>query len=497
MKTQGMKHQLRALREMNGREYFALFMEQGTGKTWTFLADAERLYAAGQIEGVLVIAPKGVHTNWIRREIPTHVSAPAIAMAWRSGAGKRERAKLEKLFTPRDDGEQPPLRVFAINIDALTTKDGFAFATRFLSSIKSMIIIDESSRIKNPKGARTERVMALRPLVKWARIGSGLPITNSPPDVFSQMEFLQSGLLETTSHRAFVAEYSQLMDPRHPMMRKMIQKNPRLAFAQIVERDPVTGHPMYRNLDKLSALISKHSFRVLKSECLDLPPKIYKNVYFDLDAAQQRAYELMAKEYRVVLEDGTIEPVAKLNSVIKLQQITSGFVIQKNDEPLYITKDNPRLATLRETLNDYPGKVIIWAHFREELRAIAEMLSEDYKVVQYHGGVGTEDRERAVDDFQNGDADIFLGQPQSGGIGLTLTAAQTVIYFSNSYNLETRGQSEDRAHRIGTKGHVVYVDIVASGTIDEQITSALQRKENLAASILNVSSSLAQEISAQ
>jgi hypothetical protein len=122
MKTQGMTQQLQALREMNGREAYGLFMEQGTGKTWTLLADAERLFAAGKIDAALVIAPKGVHTNWVRREIPTHMDAPLIARAWKSGAGKKEMAKIDEIMKPREDGEPVRLRVLAMNIDALNTE---------------------------------------------------------------------------------------------------------------------------------------------------------------------------------------------------------------------------------------------------------------------------------------------------------------------------------------------------------------------------------------
>jgi SNF2 family DNA or RNA helicase len=136
-------------------------------------------------------------------------------------------------------------------------------------------------------------------------------------------------------------------------------------------------------------------------------------------------------------------------------------------------------------VTDVEGKIIVWARFKEELRAIAQALTDaGMRVVEYHGDVNDRNREIAVDTFQHGDADVFVGQPQSGGIGLTLTAAETVIYYSNDYNSETRKQSEDRAHRIGTKRNVVYVDLIASDTIDENIVVSLQRKSDLAAAVL-------------
>lgn len=487
MKTQGMQHQLEGLRRMAGRTNFALFMEQGTGKTWTILADAERLYAAGKIDALLVIAPKGVHTNWINREIPAHMDVPhIIARAWKSGGGKRHRASLDALLKPRDVGEPLPLRVLAMNIDAIMTKDGYDFARRFLLVTRALIAIDESSRIKNPDAGRTKALMRLRPMAEYTRIASGTPITNAPVDVFAQMEFMESGLLGTTSYRAFVAEYAELMNNNHPMMRNLIQRNPRAAQAQIIARNP-DGSPRWRNLDKLQKLLAPHSYRVLKRDCLDLPEKIYKVHEFDLSAAQMKAYELLDKEKRIAIPDsGDVLTVSDLAQLVKLQQITSGFVNPPGGgDPIYVGEDNPRLKALVDMVEDLNGQFIVWARFREELRNIAAALAKaGLRVAEYHGGVNTADREAAVDGFQRGEIDVFVGQPQSGGIGLTLTNAETVIYYSNDFNLETRLQSEDRAHRIGTKRNVVYIDLVATGTIDEAIARALQRKNRIAANVL-------------
>jgi SNF2 family DNA or RNA helicase len=263
----------------------------------------------------------------------------------------------------------------------------------------------------------------------------------------------------------------------------MVSRNPKAAYAQVIARNP-DGSPRWRNLDKLQRLLEPNSFRVLKKDCLDLPDKIYKTITFELDAQQQRAYDKMQDELRIELGDNTELPVSELAALIKLQQITSGYV----NTPMgvrYISADNPRLKTLLDAIEDVEGKFIVWARFREELDAISDALTDaGVACVQYHGGVSRDNREAAVDQFQNGDVRVFVGQPQSGGIGLTLTAAETVFYFSNDFNLETRLQSEDRAHRIGTKKNVVYIDIAAENTIDEQITKNLRRKKRTAALVL-------------
>lgn len=491
MKTKGMKHQIIALRKLSDRTAYALLMEQGTGKTWTLLADAERLYAAGTIDAVLVLAPNGVHTNWIKREIPAHLSVAAVARAWHSGMGIRDRARVEDILRPREHFEVPPLRILAMSYDAANTKEGFAFADRFLKVTKALIIADESSRIKNPSSLRTKQALRLRQHCVAARIATGTPISKAPPDVFSQFEFLSPGLLGTSSYRAFVAEYADLLPLDDPMMKVMISRNPKAAFAQIVAKNP-DGTPKWRNLDKLRSMIEPNAFRVLKKDCLDLPEKVYENVYFRMNAKQRAAYRLMEDECRIELTDGSNASVKALNAINKLQQITSGFLIVpkpvavRTKEPMLTLEEaGPRIAALLECVESLEGQFIVWAKFTEELRQINIALNEaGITTVQYTGSVNRRDREKAVDAFQAGEARGFVGQPQSGGIGLTLTAATTVIYYSNDYNLETRLQSEDRAHRIGTTGSVLYIDIVAEGTIDERVAENLQRKKFLAQTIL-------------
>jgi SNF2 family DNA or RNA helicase len=351
-----------------------------------------------------------------------------------------------------------------------------------------MMVIDESSRIKNHKTEAWKACMRLRPYAHYRRIGSGLPITRHPPDLFAQMEWLEEGLLETNSYRAFVAEYAHLLGPEDPMMRRLVQRNPRAAWAQIVRKDPVTDQPMYRNLDRLRKLIEPHSYRVLKEQCLDLPPKIYQNIYFQLTAKQQRAYNLMAEKFRYEL-NGDTNIVKRLNAVLKLQQITSGFIIDAGSTPQLLEAEMaPRLEALLEVDEDMTEPYIVWCHFQEEIRqVVAALKKRDRRVVEYHGKVTSDAlRQMAVDNFQNGKADVFVGQPRSGGIGLTLTAAKTVVYFSNSYDLEERRQSEDRAHRVGTTGNkILYIDLVAQNTIDEVIAQSLQNKLELAKKVLD------------
>lgn len=488
-----MSQQQGALQRMNGKRWYGLTMEMGTGKTWSLLADVERYYSAGKIDGAFVVAPNGVHENWVLREMPLHMNTPYVAYAWRTGMGKADRAKMERdLLTPTPPGEQRPLRVFTINYESLArSADAFAFCERFMLAVRCMYILDESQMIKNPKALVSKKIFELRKYAPARRISTGTPM-DKPPDIFNQFEFMKEGLLGTSSYRAFMAEYALLADFKTPitsadfMMKAQVKANPRMAWATIVVRDEETGLPVYRNLDKLAVLVAEHTYRVLKTDCLDLPPKIYTNHYFELTAAQRRAYDLMEEEMRIEAEDGTLTAVSALTKFVKLQQITSGYVIMPGEvEPRYIGADNPRIAAVVERLNLVQGRAIVWCKFREELRALAAALSAaGRRVVEYHGGVKRADRNAAIDAIQSGTADVFLGIQKAGGTGLTLTNAETTIYCSNEHSRMLRAQSEDRNHRIGTRRQVLYIDVMARNTIDESIAKCHQWKENLAATIL-------------
>lgn len=490
MITEPMPQQLEALRaiEAHGDEFFALLMEQGTGKTWCALAQIERLYAAGKLDAALVIAPNGVHTNWIRTEIPTHLGdANVVARRWTPNTSKRAAAEMEEVFAT---GKVAPLRIFAISIDAVATARGFAFAKRFVRSAAGCaIIVDESQRIKNPKAARSKAVHKLAPLAQYRYILSGTPVTNNPADAFSQFEFLGSGVLGTTSYRAFVAEYTQLVSDDSPMMRRLVQKNPRAAWSQIPERDDA-GMPIYRNLDKLQRLIGRHSYRVTKDACLGLPPKVFQRVFFEMTPTQARHYRMMDQEQRAVIEDIEATYTQRIAAMAKLQEITSGYLKTPEGLATFLsTSENPRLAALMEVLEDIPEdeSIIVWAQFRPELTMLAMHLRKQYghaAVVEYHGGVSDAGREEARERFQARDARIFVANPDVAGTGLTLHAASRVVYFSCRYNLETRLQSEDRAHRKGQTRTVIYTDIVGEGTIDEDIAANLQAKTLVARRVL-------------
>jgi len=480
-------------------EYFAIGAEQGTGKTWMLLDEAERRHEAKDINGLLVVAPKGVHSNWVRREIPTHLEAPHRAEYYVSGGGVLRERRVARLMKP--SGE---LDILTINFDALNSKKGYAVAREFLASHKAIMDVDESARIKTPGAARTKNCRNLGKLARARRIASGTMITNSPMDLFSQFEFLKPGgnLLGTTSHTAFMAEYAQLLPPTHDLVEYLIESNPRLrkmrshdgvfrrleALPKIIEKDK-HGRPIYRNLDKLHKLLQPNMYRVLKRDCLDLPDKIYQTRYFELTPSQRRVYQQAKKEFIYERDTGQIDRFTALTKIGKLRQITSGFIMLDGQPTSLPAEGNPRMELMEELIEDIGEgqQFIIWAYYHEEINNLVKLLEKmGISIVQYHGQITSDkEREAAVDDFQAGNAQCFIGNQDTGGIGLTLTAAEIVFFYSNDYAYDKREQAEDRSHRIGTTEHVLYVDLVGADTIDEDIAAAQQSKADVASAILD------------
>ena len=502
-KTTPFKHQLDCLNRFGRKKAFALNSEMGTGKTFIVVNNIADLWEAGEVDAVLVFAPNGVHTNWTNLELPKHMPdwVNWRSAAWDSNAGVTKQRIFDQIFETKDPKQ---LRIMTMNWEGLQHKRSFEAAMRFCCSAKRLMIVgDESQHIKNPTSARTKNLFKLRNLSEWRRTMSGTPISQGPFDAFSQYSFLSPRILGTTSYYSFKAEYAE-MQPKtlvhinkagvkttypNPLIKKVMERAGNNRVPQIVERDD-DGLPKYKNLEKLQRLIEPHTFRVLKSECLDLPKKIYKSAFFQLTTAQQKAYDKARDECRLVYENEET-PFTKLTAVTKLAQITSGYFLHPDaDEPVRIPGDNPKLELLVDRVRsiiDQGSKVIVWARYHVEIADIVAALNKanapgekPIKVVQYHGKVKTDDREIAKNSFQEGEANVFVGQQQAGGTGITLTAASYVIYYSNTFSLTDRLQSEDRAHRIGQTEDVVYLNLLAENTIDVNILNCLTNKKDVA-----------------
>jgi SNF2 family DNA or RNA helicase len=480
-KTKPYKHQAECLERFGDSNYYGLLAEMGTGKTWIMINDMAKLAYDGKISKAVVFAPNGVQTNWHVKELPKHMPEGISWMShlWTPKKTKRASKELVDFFNAQAD-----LKIVLMNWEALASERGYDMVAKFLRDLpgESAIFCDESDAIKNPSSVRTKRLMKLRQYTMYRRIATGTPINNAPFDLFAQMSFLNSQILRTDNYQSFKARHAQML-PRS-VVQKMVKGTNRVP--QIVAKDS-SGKPKYRNLDKLTESISPYCFRITKAECLDLPEKIYTTVYFDMTPTQQKVYDSAAKDFRIKYEE-TEAPLTKLGIIGKLSQITSGWFINPDtEEVVRIEGENRKLAALKEAVDRIVAsgeKVIIWARLVQEIKDIVEVL-KDHSCVTYYGETSPEERTAAIDAIENGEANVFIGNQQAGGTGITLVKPNNVIYYSNNFSLRDRLQSEDRAHRIGQTKNVVYTNIVARGSIDEKIVSCLEGKEDLLHSIVS------------
>jgi SNF2 family DNA or RNA helicase len=464
-KTKPFAHQLKALGMSWDKKVFAYFMEMGTGKSKVLIDNMSILYDKGHINGALIIAPKGVYKNWFDSEIPTHMPnhIEKTMVLWESSAGKSKEKELDTLFKSSYD-----LHILIMNVEALSTKKGKQFAEKFLSCHKTLMAIDESTTIKNPGAARTKNIIALGKYVSYKRILTGSPVTKSPLDLYTQCWFLDPWLLDQQSYYSFRTRYA--------LMRKIMVSGRQIEI--------VVG---YRNLGELSEKIKPFSHRVLKDDCLDLPPKTYMKRTIQLTEEQQKVYKQM-KEIALATLNGKMTTTHNvITQLMRLHQITCGHF--KSDDGTTQTLQSNRLDELMDVLSEMEGKAVIWAHYRYDIEVIVEAIKKEYgdkSVVTYYGDTSTEDRQKAIKLIQDPNSSVrfIVGTPQTGGYGITLTGASTMIYYSNGYDLEKRQQSEARIDRIGQEKPMTYIDIIAEGTVDEKIVKALRTKVNIATEVM-------------
>jgi|TARA_R110001632_G_scaffold106271_1_gene215830 SNF2 family DNA or RNA helicase len=463
-KTTPYKHQLIALEKSWNKESFAYFMEMGTGKTKVLIDNVAMLYDKGKINGILIVAPKGVIGTWYNNEIPAHMPdhIEKKMVLWQANINKTQQEKLNTLFETGED-----LHILIMNVEAFSTDKGLNFAMKFLRSHNTLMAVDESTTIKNPKAQRTKNILDLRSLTKYRRIMTGSPITKNPLDLFTQCYFLDPFHLNHESYFSFRMRYAVL----------------KTAYISGRSIQLVSG---FKNLGELTDKLSPFSYRVLKEDCLDLPEKVWTNRSITLTTEQSKVYQSMKEKALAYLNGKTVTSASTLTQLMRLQQITCGH-FAADDGTIQEVKSN-RLPELMNVLEEMEGKAIIWAHYQYDIKAILKELIKVYgpgSVVDYYGLTDKDKRQGHIEKFMNDpECRFFVGTPATGGYGLTLTSANTVIYYSNGYDLEKRLQSEDRAHRIGQKKSVTYVDIICDQTVDTKIVQSLRKKLNIASEVM-------------
>ena len=312
------------------------------------------------------------------------------------------------------------LHILIMNVEAFSTKKGLQFAHRFLSSHDALMGVDESTTIKNPSAKRTKNILSLRSLTKYRRILTGSPVTKSPLDLFSQCNFLDPWLLDQSSYYSFRTRYA--------VCRKIQVQGRQVEI--------VVG---YRNLAELSDKLKPFSYRVLKDDCLDLPKKTYLKRTIDLSDEQKKVYKQMKQEALAVLNGKMVTSATVITQLMRLHQITCGH-FKSDDGTIQEIKNNRITSSLMDILEEVEGKAVIWAHYRYDIEKIVEAISKKYgnnSVVTYYGDTTTDERAAAIKKIQDPESPVrfIIGTPQTGGYGITLTGASTMIYYSNGYDL--------------------------------------------------------------
>lgn len=469
-------------REVFGRSRsapaFALLMEQRTGKTRVFIDTVTDQFLKSQLDIGVVICPNSVKETWdeqIPQWTPKHV--PIDVHVYKSG--DKPRAALAAALAAARPGR---LQWVVINVEALSHDKTFKWTADLLRGKRVAMGIDEASRIKHPSAMRTKNILKLGSLAKLRRILTGTLITQSPLDAFAPFKFLDAAILGYKSYYAFRADYAILGG---------------YGGHEVVE---------YVNVDKLAQLIKPFSARVTRDQCFDLPPKQYDKVMVDLAPEQRRMYNQMRDEMLTEMFAGgpQVSATIVLTQLLRLQQIVGGFIPPVKPPPdlvgeelaawlrvnnpvaLPIPGPNPKLEALLEELEEEnTGKVAIWARFRPEIAMIANALRNVYgqaAVAEFHGGIAVPDRTIVRRNFAFNNDDrvtrFVVAQQQTGGVGLDFAGANSVWYYSNTFSLEDRLQTEDRFQHGSKTTAVSYMDLLAHDTIDvKRILPALRGKK--------------------
>lgn len=460
----------------------AIFWDMGCGKTKLVVDTGAWMYDRGIIDAIFVLAPNGVHENWVTDELPKHMpdNVDWKAFTYQSNKAKtkwHQRACKEIL-------EYPGLAIVCMSYNAFMTKKnkhwmgGLRFTRKFLDKRRVLYVADESQRIKTPGAKRTKSVIASAKYATSRRILSGTPITKDPFDIYSQLKFLDPDFWKTRGFASLEAFKTHF------------------GIWETFEIKDEDGHVTarfekavaFKHLNQLHEIVMDVGSRITKEDAnLGLPPKLYTKRYHELCPEQARVYKELKENFLAFLDSGEVitAPIV-ITQLLRLQQIICGYVTDDLDSSvLHRMAENPRLKLLTDTVEDITaGKVIIWARFREDINQIMEALGD--KAVRYDGQTSQEDRLIARQRFQDAhdvDCKYFVANPAAAATGLTLTQARTVIYYSNSFDLEHRLQSEDRAHRIGQEHPVLYIDLAARGTVDTKIIWSLRNKKGIASEI--------------
>jgi hypothetical protein len=486
-------HQAEGLARMRGQRAFSLLMQMRTGKSKVLLDDFGEMEVAGEVRDLLIITPAGSYRNWtmdrgpgreseLRRQLDPALMERAAVATWASGHAPSQRAVAD-LLKVRD---RP--RVLNVNVEALSSvKKAREAVLEFLGAKRgAVVVIDESTAIRNVKSSRTKFIWDLRKLAPYRRTMTGLVSPKSPLDLFGQFYFLDPQILQHWSYFTFRARYAVLRDmPVGEWFQDPRTGQPTRRTTKIVATDR-DGKPMFRHQEELTQRIAPYSYRKLLADCYDIPETFYLTREVELTDEQRRLYAEIRDNATAQLDDGAwvtaTEPVAQ---ILRLHQVLCGHVGDEQRQMHMIP--NKRVDAVLEVLAEHDGKAIVWCHYIPLLLAIHERINKEYgegSAALFYGG-NRDTRHIDESRFLGDDRCRFMVATQgAGGRGNTWDCADLAIYASNSWDLEHRDQSEWRTLNVGKRRNVTNVDLVVPGTLDEKVIAALRSKIDVAAAIM-------------
>lgn len=468
--TQPYAHQDKAFVESRDRYYYALWWEMGTCKSKVMTDTAAYLFLKQEIDGFIIMSDKGCYMNWHNKEVARHMpkNIDYRMAAWSSSNKAKEQLQCDNLLTAEDN----KLDILCINTESLNSPRAVAYLERFIKTHYCLFLIDESTSIKNYKSERFKEAVRLGQKCDYRRVLTGTPITQSPLDMYAQCEFLYPGLLGFRSFVAFRSNYAQM---------QLIRMGPR-AFNKIIG---------YHRLDELTKSLMPFSSRILKSECLDLPEKVFETIDVEMTVEQEELYRKFKSMALLDLEQGLLTSTSAITTINKLHQIVCGHV--KLDDGTQVDIPCGRITALLELLDKLNKKCVIWCAHQRDVEQIMAALKEHHKTddkysVHYYGKTTTQERAVHLHEFMcDPNCTEFVGTAATGGKGIDglQDVCDYMVYYSNSYNLEDRLQSEDRLHRNGQKNQVTIVDLVCANSVDVPIITSLKNKQDLAHNVLD------------
>ncbi|MEW8997921.1 MAG: DEAD/DEAH box helicase [Thermoanaerobacter sp.] len=449
IKIKPFQHQIKAYNLALINSNFALLMEMGTGKSLTSVAIASRRFLRGEIKKLLIVAPTSVCPVW-----PKEFEAATIPYEVKVLEGA-----IEKRIQMLDSFKAEGLWIAVINYEAT-----WRMIDALLAWKPDMVIADESQRIKNPSAQQSKAMHKLGKIAKYKLILSGTPVQNAPLDFFSQYKFLDDSIFGT-SYYAFRARYAIM--------------------------GGYGGHQVigYNRLDELIQKAHSIAFRITKEEALDLPEQIDEIRYCELEPKAAKLYKTIKEESYAELEaEQEITTRNILTKLLRLQQITGGYVNTDDGTQKQVSK--AKLEALKEIVADIVEagkKVVIFARFLPEIQAIRELMNElDIQYSWIAGEVPIKERGEKVSQFQEDpNCKVFIAQIQTAGLGITLHAANTAIFYSLDFSYANYEQARARIHRIGQKNNCTYIHLLAKNTVDEHVMKALQKKEDMAKMVVD------------